>query len=250
MPRYFIEISYDGTSFHGWQRQSNSLGVQQVIEEAFSMIYRDEIEILGCGRTDAGVHASSFIFHVDLPTLDDNKLFRANSIVPKSINFISWHAVHDEAHARFDATKRGYIYYAHSHKSPFLRQFSSRIIELNSISLDQLNETASLLLNYGEFATFCKAHSDNKTMKCELSRCEWFYNEATRQYILYVESDRFLRGMIRLIVGACVQVAKGDLLLEHVKEALDKQVRLEKSLSAPPQGLFLNKVEYEFIESI
>ena len=250
MPRYFIEISYDGTLFHGWQRQTKSISVQQVIEEALSMIFRIDVEIVGCGRTDSGVHASSYTFHVDLPTFDDNKLFRANSIVPKSISFLQWNEVHNEAHARFDAIKRGYIYYAHSHKSPFLRQFSSRIIELKPLTVQQLNETARLLLDYDEFATFCKAHGDNKTMKCKLTRCNWSYNEETKQYILNVESDRFLRGMIRLIVGTCVQVARGDVSIGQVKEALDKQIRLEKSLSAPAQGLFLNKVEYEYIESI
>ena len=240
MPRYFIEISYDGSPFHGWQRQNNSISVQQTIEEAFSTICREDVQILGCGRTDTGVHASSFFFHVDLPEISENIIFRANSIVPKSIAILRYQKVHKEAHARFDAIKRGYIYYAHSHKSPFLLKYSSRILELKNITIEDLNKTARLLLNYEEFAPFCKAHADNKTMKCNL----------TKQYILHVESDRFLRGMIRLIVGTCILVSKGDLTLEEVKEALDNQKRLPKSLSAPPQGLFLNKVEYEFITAV
>jgi len=218
MPRYFIEISYDGTAFHGWARQNNSVTVQQTIEDALSTIFRMDVEVLGCGRTDTGVHASSFTFHVNLPSFDDNKLFRANSIVPKSISFHRWHEVHEEAHARFDAKKRGYIYYAHHHKSPFLLQFSSRIVELKNITVEQLNQTANLLLDYTEFATFCKAHADSKTMRCALTKCEWQYNQATKQFILHVESDRFLRGMIRLIVGTCVQVGRGEVTLEQVKE--------------------------------
>lgn len=250
MPRYFIEISYDGSQFHGWQRQTNDISVQQKIEECLSMIYREEITVVGCGRTDAGVHASSYFFHVDLPHCNDNIIFRTNSILPKSIAVHRFQEVHSEAHARFDAIKRGYVYYAHTHKTPFLLSYSSRIIELKDITIDQLNETAQLLLKYKEFTPFCKAHADNKTMKCKLTRCEWHYNVETKQYILNVESDRFLRGMIRLIVGTCVLVAKGDLTLEDVKSSLEKQERLPKSLSAPPQGLFLNKIAYEFIATI
>ncbi len=250
MPRFFFEISYDGSHFHGWQRQNNAISVQQKIEEVFSMIYRENVEILGCGRTDKGVHASSFFFHVDLPHCNDNVVFRANSILPKSIAVHRFQEVGNEAHARFDAIKRGYIYYAHSHKSPFLLSYSSRIVELKNISADQLNETAKLLLKYNEFTPFCKAHADNKTMKCKLTLCEWTYNEESKQYILRVESDRFLRGMIRLIVGTCILVAKGDLAIQDVQKALEKQERLTKNLSAPPQGLFLNRISYEYITTL
>ncbi len=250
MPRFFFEISYDGSSFHGWQRQKDAISIQQTIEEALSMIYRKEIEIIGCGRTDTGVHASSYFFHTDLPEVNENIVFRANSILPKSIAVHRFQKVHEEAHARFDAIKRGYVYYAHGHKTPFLRSYSSRIIELKDSSIDQLNTTANLLLEYNEFAPFCKAHADNKTMKCALSHCEWTFNDHTKQYVLHVESDRFLRGMIRLIVGTCILVKKGDLSLADVRKALENQVRLPKSLSAPPEGLFLNKVEYEFITTL
>jgi tRNA pseudouridine38-40 synthase len=247
MPRFFFEISYDGSHFHGWQRQNNAISVQQKIEEVFSMIYRENVEILGSGRTDKGVHASSFFFHVDLPHCNDNVVFRANSILPKSIAVHRFQEVGNEAHARFDAIKRGYIYYAHSHKSPFLLSYSSRIVELKNISADQLNETAKLLLKYNEFTPFCKAHADNKTMKCKLTLCEWTYNEESKQYILRVESDRFLRGMIRLIVGMSLQVARGKMDIEYVKKQLSTQQRLEKALSAPAHGLYLCDIKYPYI---
>lgn len=250
MPRYFFEISYDGSQFHGWQRQNDAISVQQSVEEALSMIYRKDISIVGCGRTDTGVHASSYFFHTDLEEVTDNTVFRANSILPKSIVVHRFQEVSEHAHARFDAIKRGYVYYAHWKKNPFLIEFSSRIVELRHFTLDQLNETASLLLNYNDFTPFCKAHGDNKTMLCRLTRCEWEENKETGQFILHVESDRFLRGMIRLIVGTCVLVAKGELSISDVREALEDKKRLPKSLSAPPQGLFLNKVEYEYIKSI
>ncbi len=250
MARFFFEISYDGSHFHGWQRQKDAISVQQKIEECLSMIYREDVAIVGCGRTDTGVHASSYFFHTELPHCNDNIVFRANSILPKSIAVHRFVEVNPQAHARFDAIKRAYVYYAHSHKTPFLLNYSSRIIELKDVALEDLNKTAQLIMKYKEFTPFCKAHADNKTMLCALSRCEWSYIEETKQYVLNVESDRFLRGMIRLIVGTCVLVAKGDLTLEQVQTSLDDQSRLPKSLSAPPQGLFLNKVAYEFIATL
>ena len=124
MPRYFVHMAYDGTPFHGWARQPNSITVQETVEQALSTIYRKSIEVLGCGRTDTGVHASSFYFHVDLEHVIPNFIFRLNSLLPKSITFYEIHEVHPEAHARFDATKRSYKYIAHGHKSPFLILYS------------------------------------------------------------------------------------------------------------------------------
>jgi len=249
MPRYFVHMAYDGGPFHGWARQPNSETVQETVEQAISTIYRKKIEVLGCGRTDTGVHASSFYFHVDLDSVIPNFIFRLNSLLPPAITFYNIQEVHDEAHARFDATKRSYRYLAHGNKSPFLNQYSSRIIELKKINLEQLNQVAQLLTEYTEFLPFCKAHADSKTMTCALSQCIWTYKEESDQFLLDVTSDRFLRGMIRLIVGSCVLVATNSISLEDVKASMENQTRLPKNWSAPPEGLFLSDVQYPYINN-
>ena len=242
-------MAYAGSDFHGWARQPHDRTVQGEVEAALSTIYRRPIEVVGCGRTDAGVHASCFYFHVDLEEIIHRFIFRMNSLLPGSVTFYSIHEVHDDAHARFDATQRSYRFMAHGDKSPFMHQFSSRIIELKRIKLAQLNEVASLLTQYDEFTPYCKTHADSNTMICALTKCEWSMNDETGQFVLDVTSDRFLRGMIRLLVGSCVLVATGSMPLDAVKKALDTQTRLPKNLSAPPEGLFLNEVVYPYINT-
>lgn len=249
MPRFFVKMAYDGSEYHGWQRQTNSITVQEVVEKTLHTIFRKPIEVLGCGRTDTGVHASCFYFHFDIDKVMDNFVFRFNTLLPRSIKFFEIYPVRDEAHARFDATHRSYRYFAHGERSPFIHQYSSHIVELKKIDLHQLNEVAQLLTEYTEFFPFCKTHADNKTMRCALSKCEWSFDENTKQYILDVTSDRFLRGMIRLIVGCCILVASKSMSIEDVREAMEKQTRLPKNLSAPPQGLFLNDVVYPYINA-
>lgn len=241
-------MAYDGTEFHGWARQPNSITVQETVEKALSLIYRKPIYILGCGRTDSGVHASCFYFHVDLEDLIKNLIYRINCVLPKSITFYSIHKVSDDAHARFDAKGRSYQYLAHSERSPFLNLYSSYIMQLKNVDVNDLNLVANLLLDYKEFYPFCKTHADSNTYTCSLSLCQWTYDEHSKQFILNVKSDRFLRGMIRLIVGSCVLVATESLRLEDVKVAMDKQERIVKSWSAPPNGLFLNDVQYPYIK--
>ena len=242
-------MAYDGTEFHGWARQPNSVTVQEKVESALSLIYRKPIYVLGCGRTDTGVHASCFYFHVDLDEVIKGFIYRFNTVLPKSITFYSIHEVSIEAHSRFDATERSYRYYAHGMKSPFLNRYSSEIMELKRFNLkvDDLNKVAKLLLEYKEFYPFCKAHADSNTYTCALSKCHWMHDKQSDQFILDVTSDRFLRGMIRLIVGACILVATESLTLEEVKTSMDKQKRMVKNLSGPPQGLFLNDVQYPYI---
>ncbi len=247
MRRFFVRMAYDGTDFHGWQRQPHSASVQQAVEEAIALLYRQNHSIFGCGRTDTGVHASCFYFHVDLPEMSEKHIFKLNAILPRSVVLYQFYEVDESAHARFDATKRSYQYFAHGFDTPFLNLYSSRIVELKRLTVDKLNETASILTDYKDFTPFCKKHADNKTNKCQLSHCSWTYIPDNCQFVLDITSDRFLRGMVRLIVGTCVLVAKGDVALDEVKEALESHSNLSKNLSAPPQGLFLNQIEYPYI---
>lgn len=249
MPRYFIKLAYDGTKYHGWARQPNARTVQQSIEDALSMIFRKPIQIMGCGRTDTGVHASNYFIHVDLDDMSDKLLFRLNAILDKDIVLMQYYEVAAEAHARFDAVSRSYVYYAHAGKQPFLQQYSSQIIELKHINVEQLNQMAHILKDYDAFYPFCKAHGDNTHYRCALTACNWSYSEEQQQFRLDVSSNRFLRGMIRLIVGTCILVAKGTLQVDEVHQALQEQSRLRRTWSAPPTGLFLNKIEYPYDKS-
>lgn len=246
MHRYFFEIAFDGADYCGWQRQPNGISVQSTIEDLFSLIFRNTIKIVGCGRTDAGVHASQFYFHVDLSKKWDNtKLFGLNNMLPKNISIQKVIEVEPNAHARFDALKRSYEYHIHAYKSPFMGRFSSLIQRAQSFDLDQLNACAAVFLNYSEFFPFCKAHSDAKTMKCEISQSVWKKTE--KGFVYHISANRFLRGMVRLIVGAHLNVIDGKIALIEIEDALQNQIKLDKNLSAPAEGLRLSEVVYPYI---
>lgn len=243
--RYFAELAYHGAAYHGWQRQPDQLSVQQVIEENLTMILRQPVEVTGCGRTDTGVHASQYFLHFDFEgTFPKNFLHRLNKVLPPDISFFRIFEVPAEAHARFDATRRSYVYHLTFQKDPFHQQTAYFYPYPRRPDLDRMQAAAQLLLSYDEFFTFCRSNTDVRTMRCDLTRAEW---EQTGEHRLafHISSDRFLRGMVRLIVGMCLNVGTGKLPLETVKKALDDQAILKKAESAPPEGLFLNRVEYE-----
>ncbi len=250
--RYFAEISYDGSDFHGWQRQLNTITtIQEVIEHWMSKLLRQPIGILGCGRTDTGVHARGYFFHFDTKEPVDTAYVHSklNLILPKSIAVHRVFEVHDSANTRFDAYERSYIYRIRLEPNPFDRKFAwdHRIRE--PFNLEAMNEVASLLLEYDEFYPFCKEKSSAKTYICHLSRAEWRYNEQTRVYEFLITSNRFLRGMIRLIVGACLYVESGKVRLDEIKEALDTQTRMKKDYIVPPQGLILFNIKYPYVDT-
>lgn len=243
--RYFAELSYRGTAYGGWQRQPNSLAVQQVVEEALFLLLREQVEVVGCGRTDAGVHASYFVMHLDvhapLPTWLP---YRLNKVLPADIAVRRFTQVAPETHARFDATRRAYAYYLSWEKNPFRTETSWTFPPAVDFSHQVLNEAAGLLLHYKAFFPFCKSGSDAHTMNCQLYRSEWKHFPEQGLWVFHIAANRFLRGMVRLVVGMCVNVARNKLTLEQVKLALDRQERLAGSESAPPEGLFLTEVCY------
>ncbi len=244
--RYFARIAYKGTNYVGWQRQPKGLSVQEAIENAMSLILREKITVLGCGRTDAGVHASDFVLHFDFEgTFPKSFVHRLNKVLPDDIVFYGIKEVKDDAHARFDAINRNYEYHIVFRKNPFQKETLYFYPFTQMPDFDKLQETAQLLLKYNEFTPFCKTHSDAKTMLCDLRHSKW--KKVDDYYWVYeVSSNRFLRGMIRLIVGACLNVATEKIKLEDVKEAMDNQSILKKSTSAPAEGLYLSKVEYDY----
>ncbi len=244
--RYFSELAYNGTHYHGWQKQPNATSVQETIEQAFSTILNEKIEVVGCGRTDAGVHASQYVMHFDFDgEMPKGFVGRVNLFLPKDIAIRKIFPVKENAHARFDAIQRSYEYYIVFEKTPFEAETVWHYYLAKKLNIEKLNEAAALLLNYSDFFPFCKAHHDAQTMECNLTRCEWVVDKERNGLVFYITSNRFLRGMVRLIVGMCINVAAGKLDIEKVKMALDNQTLLEKSWSVPPEGLFLSEVKYE-----
>ena len=241
--RYFVELAYLGKQFHGWQKQPNGISVQSELENAFSTILNHPIQVVGCGRTDAGVHATQYYLHFDFDQeLPDHLQNRLNKFLPEDISIHRIFPVDAQAHARFDANYRSYAYYIHFRKNPFLKDTSLFLYNGQQLDGALLKDSARLLLDYQEFFPFCKSGHDAKTLICELYQSNW---EFTGQGLIYrIAANRFLRGMVRLIVGMSLNVGLGKLPLKAVEAALQNQTRLPKSWSVEPQGLFLTQVKY------
>ncbi len=247
--RYFVQLAYNGTRLSGWQRQQHSPSVQARIEEAFFLLLRRPVEVTGCGRTDAGVHARLYYAHFDFEgTIADDFLHRANRLVGNDIFLERIFAVAEDAHARFDATRRAYEYHLSFERTVF-EQETVWQYPYNFELLDHglMQQAADLLLTYESFFPFCKSGNDAKTMRCTLSRAEWIWANDGKRAVFHIASNRFLRGQVRLVVGMCINVGVGQLTLEQVRHALNTQTLLPKSLSVPPTGLFLTEIDYPFL---
>ncbi len=248
--RYFSELAYLGTNYNGWQRQPNAPSVQEAIERALATILRTAIEVTGCGRTDTGVHASQYFMHFDFEgKFPKEFLRRLNKLLPPDVAIRSVFEVAPDAHARFDATRRSYEYHIVLDKNPFQTGTAWHFPFYEKLDLEKTQAAAALLLQYGAFQPFCKSNTDVHTMECTLFRSEWVLDEAaptgaSRSMVFHISANRFLRGMVRLIVGMTLNVGLGKVELAEVQDALERQVLLKKSWSVPPQGLFLTEVKY------
>jgi len=243
--RYFSELAYKGTNYSGWQRQPNAPSVQQAIEEAMATILGQPIEVVGCGRTDAGVHARQYFLHFDIEGDFPNEfLRRLNKLLPDDIAIRRIYEVKPEAHARFDAVRRSYEYHLVFDKSPFEAQTAWHFPFSEKLDFGKMQTAAALLLRYREFQPFCKSNTDVHTMECSMYHSEWDLDQNARRMVYHISANRFLRGMVRLIVGMSLNVGMGKVELEEVKDALDRQVLLKKSWSVPAEGLFLTEVNY------
>jgi tRNA pseudouridine38-40 synthase len=243
--RYFITLSYLGTHYNGWQRQPNASSVQQTLEEAMTTICRKPIELLGCGRTDTGVHAKHYVAHFDWEDdLPINFVFRLNGVLPYDIAVQDVVQVAATAHARFDAISRSYEYYLCAQKSPFTKDTVAFYPHFRQTDWEKVQAAATLLLDYQEFAPFCKSNHDALTMRCALTQSEWHVNQNTGEAVYYISGNRFLRGMVRLIVGASLHIGLGKLTMDDLCEAMEHQKPLPKPQSAFPQGLFLTNIIY------
>jgi tRNA pseudouridine38-40 synthase len=247
MSRYFIELAYCGTRYFGWQRQPGKDSVQQTLEESMCTILGAELDITGCGRTDTGVHARQYFAHFDFEgEFPTEFVRRLNKYLPKDIAVYRIFAVPPNAHARFDAYQRSYEYRICFRKDPFAEHLAYFYPFPQNLDQELMQAAAALLLQYSEFAPFCKSDHDAKTLRCTLSRAEWIFEPSGQSAMFHITSNRFLRGMVRLIVGMCLGVGNGQIVLEEVKVALDAQTRLQKASSAPPEGLYLGGILYDW----
>ena len=254
--RYFIELSYDGTAYCGWQIQPNGESVQGVLQRALATILRSEVPVTGAGRTDAGVHAAKMVAHMDfdgiLPTPPvresgerqselDYLTYRLNGVLPHDIAIHQIYPVADDAHARFSAIARTYYYYVHTRKSPFLRDRSWRLVQ--TPDFEAMNRAAAVLLEYEDFTSFSKVNTDTKTNICHVRSARWVQLSAY-EWRFEITADRFLRNMVRAIVGTLMEVGRGQLTLDGFREVIEKKDRSAAGDSVPARGLFLVDVEY------
>ena len=245
MQRYFVQLSYNGGAYHGWQIQPSGITVPEELNKAFATILRNpDISLTGAGRTDAGVHAKMMVAHFDLEaplTIDLDKLVaNLNSLLPFDIAIQKIWAVEPDMHARFSAKMRTYKYYLTLKKNPFTPALVTRII--GDLDFEEMNKAAKCLLNYSDFTSFSKLHTDTKTNNCFITEAYW--QEEEDMWVFTISADRFLRNMVRAIVGTLLEVGRGKMSVQHFCEIIEKKDRCSAGTSAPPQGLYLYKIEY------
>jgi tRNA pseudouridine38-40 synthase len=252
--RYFIELAYNGTAYHGWQVQQNAVSVQELLNKALSTILRQPTETTGCGRTDTGVHAKEFFAHFDAPqpykggvSVLEGTPFRGrgalNALLPPDIAIKNIIPVHADAHARFDATARSYQYHIHFNKNPFLQGASWQLRDVPDIKL--MNQAAAIMMEYIDFSCFSKSNTQVKTNNCKITRAEWVKTDTS--IVFHITADRFLRNMVRAIVGTLMMVGKREMEPEGIREIIESKNRSNAGASVPACGLYLTEVKYPYI---
>lgn len=242
--RYFIWFAYDGSAYHGWQVQPMSNTVQAELQKAMSTILRESVEVVGAGRTDAGVHARMMAAHFETAVDFDISAFRhkLNRLLPKDISVSQIKPVTDDLHARFSAISRTYHYYIHLSKDPFRRNYS---YELHyDLDFDAMNEAAEALKSYDDFGSFCKTHTDVKTTLCHVTDARWI-QESPDVWYFTITANRFLRNMVRAVVGTLLDVGRRRITLEEFRQIIEKGSRTEAGESVPAHALFLEEVAYD-----
>jgi len=243
MKRYFIYLAYNGKNYCGWQVQPNGISVQQTLEQALSILLQTSTSITGAGRTDSGVHARQMVAHFDttVPDLDANSLTeRLNGILPQDIAIHRIVPVCPDAHARFSALSRTYQYFITYRKDPFAREFVYRINK--PLDVERMNEAAQMLFEYSDFTSFSKLHTDTKTNLCRILKAGW--RQENDRLVFTIQADRFLRDMVRAIVGTLLEIGRGKLSLEAFRAIIESKNRSQAGTSVPAHALFLTDIEY------
>ncbi|MGF1555012.1 tRNA pseudouridine(38-40) synthase TruA [Paucihalobacter sp.] len=240
--RYFIDLAYNGTKYHGWQNQPNAVSVQETIERALSVLLQNPTTIVGAGRTDAGVHALQMVAHFDAVGVFDitSLVFKLNSYLPDDIVIYNIYEVNANAHARFDAISRTYHYKIAQQKNPFANGLAYEMSL--ALNIDNMNKASKLLLNHKDFQVFSKTHTDVKTYYCEISEAYWTAEDGF--LIFTITADRFLRNMVRAIVGTMMNIGLGKTSLEQLHQIINSKDRSEAGFSAPACGLYLTHINY------
>ena len=241
--RFFITLSFDGTNYHGWQIQPNGDSVQQRLQEALSTLLRQPVEVVGAGRTDTGVHARMMVAHFDWEELIDGKqlAYKLNKFLPQDIAVQEVRLVDEEKHARFSATSRTYHYFIHMRKDPFQQAYSWQVPF--KLDFEKMNEAAKVLLEYRDFTSFSKVNTDTKTNLCDVKEAFW-EEIAPDRWRFTITANRFLRNMVRAIVGTLVEVGRGRLSPEDVRRIIEAKDRCSAGESVPAKGLFLVDIKY------
>ncbi len=242
--RYFLELAYNGSKFHGWQIQNNAVTVQEVVNRALSTILRREINVVGAGRTDTGVHASYFVAHFDLDfSIIDRDLIvsKLNKLLPKDVVVFQLRKVKSDAHARFNAISRTYQYKIHSFKNPFLQDFSWYF--RRDLNIEKMNEAANILFEYTDFSCFSKSGTQVATNDCKIMLAKWQASE--QQLIFTIKADRFLRNMVRAIVGTLIDIGLEKNGIKEFRQIIESKNRSKAGVSVPACGLFLTNIEYD-----
>lgn len=240
--RYFIQFSYFGKAYHGWQNQPNAITVQEVLEKALSTLLREKVEVTGAGRTDTGVHAKEMFAHFDFDNIHDRAelIYRLNAFLPEDIAVQHIHRMKPEAHARFDAVERSYEYWLVREKNPFYTDHAHLV--KYPLDMGAMNRAASLLLDYTDFECFSKSNTDVKTYNCNVRKAVW--EKLEDKWVFTITADRFLRNMVRAVVGTLLDVGMGKMAAEEIHTIIESKDRSEAGVSVPAKGLYLTKVLY------
>jgi tRNA pseudouridine38-40 synthase len=246
MPRYFLEICFNGKRYHGWQSQTNAISVQQVVQHALQTLTGENVSTTGCCRTDTGVHALQFFVHVDLsnPISQPEKfVFSLNGILPEDIAVYDLYPVEKDAHARFDAIRRTYCYFACRHKNPFIKDRAAAFYF--DLDVERIQECCSRLMSHEDFSAFARKGSDDNT-RCQIYQAHWQMHEGLHCFT--ITANRFLRGMVRAITGTLVKAGKGLITPDDFENIIRQGNRQQAGASVPPHGLYLVAVEYPYLQ--
>ncbi|MBO0321890.1 tRNA pseudouridine(38-40) synthase TruA [Muricauda sp. CAU 1633] len=240
--RYFIQFSYFGKAYHGWQNQPNAITVQEVLEKALSTLLRQKVEVVGAGRTDTGVHAKEMFAHFDFDEIEDREelVYRLNAFLPEDIAVQHLHKMSPEAHARFDALERTYEYWVVQEKNPFYVD-AAHFLKY-PLNLEAMNKAVTYLLEHTDFECFSKSNTDVKTYRCDVRHAKWEKKED--KLVFTITADRFLRNMVRAVVGTLLDVGMGKMSPEEIHTIIASKNRSEAGVSVPAKGLYLTKVLY------
>ena len=246
--RYFFHIAYDGSFYSGWQWQPNSFSVQEMLEEKLEKIFKRKVTVFGCGRTDKGVHASQYFFHIELDKEPDFELeFVIKQHLPSTISLFEVIKVKDDQNSRFDASSRSYDYFLHTVPDPFLDRYST-LFNYESLDFELMQKAASVIQNYEDFRVFCLQPETHNHTRCKISNAELIVNPSKTRMRFSITGDRFLKGMIRALMSALIKVGRKQITVEEFEDFLINPRDISNLKIAPPNGLYLSSVEYPYLK--